>query len=144
MKIRRATKKDIREIAKIMLEEFSKPPFKEKVAISSVIESLNFYFKIGKVFVAIEDGKIVGVVVFKIEQWWEGPVVLIEDLAIGEDFKKRGIGRGLMEMVEVYARKINVKAVSFATHKKSPAVKFYVKQGYRIDKDRLFMKKKIK
>ena len=144
MRIRKATRKDIREIAKLMIEEFSKPPFKEKTTINSVIKSLNFYFKIEKAFVAIEDKKIVGIVVFKIEQWWEGPVILIEDLAVKEDFKKQGIGKNLTDKVEEYAKEIKAKAVSFTTHKKSSAVKFYTKQGYKIEKNTLFMRKKIK
>ena len=63
MRIRTATKKDIREIAKLMLGEFSKPPFNEKTTINSVIKSLNFYFKIGKAFVVIEHEDIVGIAV---------------------------------------------------------------------------------
>ena len=144
MRIRKATKKDIREITKLMIEEFSKPPFKEKTTINSVIKSLNFYLKIGKAFVAVEDKKILGIVVFKVEQWWEGPVILIEDLAVKEDFKKQGIGKHLTDKVEEYAKEIKAKSVSFTTHKKSSAVKFYTKQGYKIEKNTLFMRKNIK
>ena len=144
MRIRTATKKDIMEIAKLMLEEFSKPPFNEKTTIKSVIKSLNFYFKIGKIFVAIEDKKIVGIVVFKLEQWWEGSVILIEDLAVKEDFKKQEIGKKLTDDVENYGKKMRVKSVSFATNKKSSAVKFYTKQGYKIEKNRIFMRKNLK
>lgn len=143
MRIRKATKKDIREIAKLMLEEFSKPPFKEKTTISSVIKSLNFYFKIGTIFVAIEDKTIVGIVVFKVEQWWEGPVILIEDLAVKEALKKQGIGKNLIDKVEDYAKEIKAKTVSFTTHQKSSATKFYIKQGYKIEKNTLFMKKSV-
>ena len=132
------------EIAKLMLEEFSKPPFNEKTTIKSVIKSLNFYFKIGKIFVAIEDKKIVGIVVFKLEQWWEGSVILIEDLAVKEDFKKQEIGKKLTDDVENYGKKMRVKSVSFATNKKSSAVKFYTKQGYKIEKNRIFMRKNLK
>ena len=82
--------------------------------------------------------------IFKVELWWEGPVILIEDLAVKEDFKKQGIGKKLIEKVEEYAKEIKAKAVSLATHKKSSAVKFYTKQGYKIEKDTLFMIKKIK
>ena len=131
MTIRKATKNDVEEIAKLMLEEFSKPPFNEKTTINSVIKSLNFYFKIGKVFVAMEDKKIVGIVVFKVEQWWEGPVILIEDLAVKEDFKKQGTGKSLTDAVESYGKKIRAKAVSFATNSKSSAVEFYIKHGYK-------------
>ncbi len=144
MRVRKATKKDIMEIAKLMIEEFSKPPFKEKTTINSVIKSLNFYFRIGKAFVAVEDKKIVGILVFKVEQWWEGPVMLIEDLAVKEDFKKQGIGKKLTDKVEKYGNKINASAVSFATNSKSSAVKFYSKQGYKKEKNRIFMRKNLK
>ena len=144
MRIRKATKKDIREIAKLMIEEFSKPPFKEKTTINSVTKSLNFYFKIGKAFVAVEDRKIVGIVVFKVEQWWEGPVILIEDLAVKEDFKKQRIGKKLTDRVEEHAKKIKASSVSFATNSKSSAVKFYTKQGYKKEKNRIFMRKNLK
>ncbi len=144
MRIRKATKKDIREIAKLMIEEFSKPPFKEKSTINSVIKSLNFYFRIGKAFVAIEDKKIVGILVFKVEQWWEGPVILIEDLAVKEDFKKQGIGKKLTDNVEKYGKKIRASSASFATNSKSSAVKFYSKQGYKKEKNRTFMRKNLK
>lgn len=144
MRIRRATKKDIKEIAKLMLEEFSKPPFKEKTAINSIIKSLNFYFRIGKSFIAIKDEKIVEIVVFKVEQWWEGPIILIEDLAVKEDFKKQGIGKHIIDNVEDYAKKIKAKAICLTTHKESSAVKFYTKQGYKIEKNALFMRKKVK
>ncbi len=144
MSIKKATKRDIREISKLMLEEFSKPPFQEKSTINSVIKSLAFYLKIGKGFVAVEDKKIIGVVIFKVEQWWEGPVVLIEDLAVKEGFKKQGIEKQLTDKVEEYAKEIKAKSVSFITHKKSCSVKFYVKQGYKIEKNTLFMRKDIK
>lgn len=144
MKVRFATKKDIMTIATLMLEEFSKPPFKEKTSLHAVIKSLNFYFKIGKMFVAIADKKIVAAVVFKVEQWWEGSVILVEDLVVKEDFKKRKVGKRLMDIVETYAKRNNIKSISFSTHKKSSTIKFYKKYGYKIEKNNLFMRKKIK
>jgi len=144
MKIRKVKNKDIREIAKLMLEEFRKLPFNEKATLNSVIKSLNFYFKIGKVYVSIVNKKISGIVIFKIEQYWKGPVIIIEDLAIKEEFKKHGIGKMLMNKVESYARKSKIEAILFSTNRKSSAVKFYKKHGYKVRKDIISMEKKIK
>ncbi len=144
MKIRKAIKADIREIAKIMLEEFSKPPFNEKVSFKAVLKSLNFYFKIGNVYVATIDNKITGVAVFKIEQYWEGPVIIVEDLAVKAEFKKQGIGKALMHELEVYAKKNQIRAIYFSTNKKSSAIKFYQKLGYKSRKDVMSFWKKIK
>ena len=143
MKIRKATKKDLKRIAEIMRIEFAKPPFKDVEPLRAVLKSLNFYFKIGNIYVAVIEQKIVGVLVFKIEQFWEGRVIIIEDLAVEEKFKKQGVGKSLMNYIESYAKKKKIKAIYFITHKKSKAVKFYQKFGYKI-KDNLCMKKNLK
>ena len=80
MEIRKAARKDIGEIAKLMIDEFSKPPFSEKANVKNVLKSLNFYFKLGRIDVALIGKKIVGVVVFKVEQYWEGPVIMSRTL----------------------------------------------------------------
>jgi len=144
LKIKKATRKDIKEIGKLMLEEFSKPPFNERVSLNSVIKSLNYDFKIGKIYIAVESKEIIGVVNFCIEQYWEGSVIIIEDLAVKEEFKKKGIGKSLMEFVEEFARKNKIGAIYFSTNKKSKAVRFYEKLGYKVEKDTIFMGKKLK
>ena len=144
MRIRDSTKNDIKRIAKLVLDEFKKPPFNERVNIKAVLKSLNFYFNIGKIYVVIDKREIIGILVFKIEQYWEGPVIIIEDLAVKEEFKKQGIEKMLMEKIESYARKNELKRILFKTHKKSPAVKFYQKIGYKPRKDIIGFEKKIK
>lgn len=144
IKISKATNKDIEEIAKLMLEEFAKPPFNEKAPTKAVLKSLKFYLKIGMPYIVTADKKIVGVVIFKVEQYWEGKVIIIEDLAVKDEFKKQGICKMLIGEVEAYAKKNKIKAICFSTDKKSSAVKFYQKQGYKIRKNRISMEKKIK
>ena len=144
MRIRNATKRRVKETAELMLGEFSKPPFNEKVTLNDVLKSLNFYFKIGKAYVMIANNKIAGIVIFKIEQYWEGPVIIIEDLAVKEIFKRQGIGKMLIDKVEAYAKKNKIKAIYFQTDKRSSAVKFYQRQEYKFRKNVISMEKKIK
>ena len=144
MDIKKAQKKDIKEISKLMLEEFSKPPFNEEGSLEDVINSLDYYFGIGKVYYIEDNKKIIGLVNFCIEQYWEGSVIIIEDLAVKEEFKKQGISKYLMDFVEDFARKNNIGAIYFSTNKKSKAVRFYQKIGYKIKKDIIFMGKKLK
>lgn len=144
MNVRSATRKDIFQVANLMLQEFKKPPFNEKASLSAVEKSLKFYFRIGHIYVATVEKEIVGVLVFKIEQYWEGPVVIVEDLAVKENFKKQGIGKMLMSNIESYARKNKLKRVLFKTHKKSTAVKFYRKMGYKAIKNVINFEKRTK
>jgi len=144
MKIRKATKKDLKEIGKLMLEEFSKPPFSEKSSIKSVLKSLNFFFKIGAIYLAEIKKEIAGAIVFKKEIFWEGEVYLIEDLAVKENFKGKGVGKKLMDFIESKAKKNKIKSIYFLTSKKSKAVEFYKNLGYKIGKNTISMGKKLK
>lgn len=144
MKIEKAIKKDLNEIGKLMLKEFSKPPFNEKDSLRNVLKSLNFYFQNAEIYISKIDGEIVGVAVFQIEQWWEGPVIIIQDLAIKERFQKKNVGKELMNFVKTYAKNKKAKRIYFETNKKSSAIKFYQKLGYKINKDRISMSKRIK
>lgn len=134
MEIKKANKNQIKEIAKLMLKEFSKSPYNEKATINSVTKSLEFYFDIGQVYVLIDNEKITGIIIFKIETYWEGKVIIIEDL----------ISDGLIDFVEDYAKKNNIKGIYFNTNKKSKEVKKYKNRRYKINKNIIFMGKKIK
>ncbi|MBS3152399.1 GNAT family N-acetyltransferase [Candidatus Woesearchaeota archaeon] len=134
MKIVKATRKNIKEIAEILFEEFKKPPFNEKVSFNAVLKSLDFYFKIGNVYTAINESEIAGVVIFKIEQYWEGQVIIIEDLAVKEIFKNYNVNKILINKVESYAKNKHIRSIYFSTNKKSSALKIYKKQGYKLEK----------
>ncbi len=127
-----------------MLKEFSKPPFNEKASLKAVLKSLNFYFNNAEIYISEVEKEIAGVIVFRIEQWWEGPVMVIHDLAIKKKFQRQSIGKELMFFVETYARNKKVKRIYFGTNKKSSAIKFYKKIGYKIEKDRICMDKSVK
>ncbi len=144
MKIRKATRKNLKEIGILMKKEFSKPPFNEKDSMKNVLKSLNFYHKIAEIYFAEENKEIIGVLVFQIEQWWEGPIIIIQDLVVKKDFQKQNVGKDLMKFVEKYAINKKAKQIYFETNKKSRAIKFYKKSGYKINKDRISMSKKLK
>ena len=144
MKIRKATRKNLKEIGILMKKELSKPPFNEKDSMKNVLKSLNFYHKIAEIYFAEENKEIIGVLVFQIEQWWEGPIIIIQDLVVKKDFQKQNVGKDLMKFVEKYDINKKAKQIYFETNKKSRAIKFYKKSGYKINKDRISMSKKLK
>ena len=142
MKIQKANKRNLKKIANLMKKELSKQPFNERKSINAILKSLEFYLKNSKIYVANENG-VKGILVFQIEQWWEGPVIIIQDLVINYNFQKEGIGKSLMNFVEKYAKKMKVKKVYFETNKKSSSIQFYKKLGYKINKNRISMSKKL-
>jgi len=144
MKIRKAKPKDIKKIGELMNEEFSKPPFNEKSNLKDILKSIRFFHKIGTIKIVVENKEIVGVIIFKQEQYWEGPSILIEDLAVRKDFQKKGIGKLLMNDLEKYAKRKKINSIYFLTHKKSSAIQFYKKLGYKHRPNTVFFKKVLK
>ncbi len=142
MIIKKANKKDLKKIAKIMMEEFSKPPFNEKNPLKDILKSLNFYLKNAEIFI-ISNKEILGLIIFQIEQWWEGKVIIVQDLIVKKEFQKNNIGKELMNFLEKYAHNKKMKRIYFETNKKAPSINFYKKIGYKINKDRISMSKKI-
>lgn len=144
MEIKKAMKKDLKEIGRLMKEELSKPPFNERDSIKSILKSLDFYYKNAEIYLAKENKFIFGILVFQIERWWEGAVIIVQDLVVKKKFKKRNIGKYLMKFVEKYAINKKAKRIYFETNKKSSAIRFYQKLGYKINKDRMSLSKKLK
>lgn len=68
-----------------------------------------------------------GIIVFKIEQYWERPVIIIEDLAVKEEDKRENIGKLLMAALEKCAKKNKINRILFKPHRKSPSIGFYKK-----------------
>lgn len=144
MKIRPASGKDKHKIAGLMLEEFSKPPFNEKAGRYQAVKSLEHYLRTGKAFVAEEKGQLAGVIVLKKERWWEGQVILIEDLAVSQAHKGKGTETKLLNKAEAHAKKAKASMIGFTTHRRSPSLKHYTRQGYRKEKDTIFMRKELR
>lgn len=138
MKIRNIKKSELRKLGEIMLKEFSAAPFNEVANIEDVVKSLNFYHKNANIFI-MDDVEIVGAIIFQIEQWWEGKVIVIQDLfSIKENAEE-----SFILFLEKYARERGIKKIAFTTNKKSPGIKLYGKLGYNLNKDRINMEKKL-
>lgn len=143
METREATKQDAQDMAKLMLEEFSKAPYHENADLDAVLKSLHTYLDNGDAFIATDDGQMEGLVVLKTEQWWEGPVILIEDLAVREGHKKTGVADALLEKVEEYGKKHGAKALSYILHKHHFPFTPCKQRGYHVEEGTVSMRKTL-
>ena len=144
MRIRTITSRDIPAAAKVLRAEFGKPPYNETASMPMVIKSLRHFLSLGTGFVALEKNQIVGVVYFRISQFWAGPTMEIEDLAVKDGFKGKGIGKKLLAKAEAFDRKKKVVHVLLITSRKAGTQSFYTQKGYQLMKDSIFFKKKLK
>jgi len=66
----------------------------------------------------------------KLDNYFDGSVFKVEELAVHPGFHRQGIGTTVMQLMEEKLRFYRVSAISLQTSKDIPAYNFYVKNGY--------------
>lgn len=143
MKIRKATKKDFKEIFKLMQKEYLKH-YKEKWSEKNALKTISYYSKIGKIFVAEIDKKVVGFIIIREEYYNEGKRMMVEEFVVNGNYQGKGIGKQLMTFVEDYCKKNKIISIWLITNKKAAAFQFYKKIGYKLLDDTAYFEKVLK
>ncbi|UCD02836.1 MAG: GNAT family N-acetyltransferase [Candidatus Aenigmatarchaeota archaeon] len=82
--------------------------------------------------VAEDDGKLIGYIWFKVIESTVGVFGRMEHLFVDERYRKRGVGRMLMESGEEYFRRHGIKKVKLTVTRGNKAVSLYEKMGYEV------------
>jgi|SRR3989344_3843924 len=144
MKIRKATKKDLKEIAKILKKVFNDKPYKDKWTDKKSLEHVKHEFRIAEIFVLKENKNIVGMIVIRKNVGPKWKVAEIKDFAIVKKHRGRGIGSLFIKETEKVLKKKGYGRIFLETYNKSKAVDFYKKNNYKLSKHTAFMIKKLK
>jgi len=141
MKIRKARKKDLKEIAKIFREESAKKPYNTKYSLASALKGVLEMFECD-LYVAMDEKKIAGFVASHIIRSTKMKAY-IDELWIKDNYQGSGIGKMLMGFIEnTYARK-GLRGILLVARKKAGAYNFYKKLKYREPGEMVFMEKKL-
>lgn len=82
-------------------------------------------------YVALADGQIAGVVLLNVEEWRS--VTRIEDIIVGRQFRRYGIGSLLLNCASDWARNHSCWAIVLETQNVNyPAIQFYLRNGFEI------------
>ncbi len=82
-------------------------------------------------YVALADGQMAGVVLLKMEEWRS--VTRIEDIIVGRQFRRYGIGSLLLKCASDWARKRGCWAIVLETQNVNyPAIQFYLRNGLEV------------
>jgi len=143
VQIRKPRRKDLKEVADIYMEEFSKPPYSEKWSFKIAFEKIKYFLKTDDIFVALVNSKVIGFIVCNFNFWFPGKTIFIEELAIREKFQGKGIGKKLLKYVEDYYTERGVESIVLLSNKNSKAYDFYKNLNYKVEKENVFMGKKL-
>jgi len=82
-------------------------------------------------YVALADGQMAGVVLLKVEEWRS--ITRIEDIIVGRQFRRYGIGSLLLNCASDWARKRGCWAIVLETQNVNyPAIQFYLRNGLEV------------
>jgi ribosomal protein S18 acetylase RimI-like enzyme len=142
--IRKGTKKDIKEMARIFREEYAKKPWNEKWTEKNSIKKIKNYFNNKhRTYVCEIDKETVGFIIIDTFVWASGKEGFIDQIIVSEKYQGKGIGKTLFEKAEDYFRKKGIKGVTLYTNVKSNAAGFYERRGYK-QGDMVIYSKKLK
>ncbi|MCL2216188.1 MAG: GNAT family N-acetyltransferase [Defluviitaleaceae bacterium] len=135
---------DLDECVRIYIDAFTAPPLNydfltEKTArryISDLIKTPGF---MGYTYWI--DGEMAAFCFGKLDNYFEGAVYEVDELAVASAYHRSGIGSTVMNLLETKLAGYNVSAVSLQTSKHLPAFGFYLKNGYEEIKENVTLLK---
>ena len=116
-----------------LVETAVEPPlYKDYCKYENSLEDVEA--KLGKIdggYVAFADSQVAGVVLLRVEEW--RLVARIEDLIVGRQFRRYGIGSLLLNCAFDWARKHGCWAILLETQNVNyPAIQFYLRNGLTV------------
>lgn len=142
MIIRKALRKDLKEIAHLFREEFSRKPYYENWTESNAYKKILDYFKKADILIAVVDSQVVGFIISSIFLWSRYKKGKISEIVVAKNFQGKGIGSRLVKEVEKKHSKRGAKYINLTAHKSAKALSFYKNRGYKMS-DLVLMEKKL-
>lgn len=132
--IRPACKTDLGFCAELLREEFSKAPYNEKWTPAKAMRAVRLWAKHPKSAIyVIEAGREKAGIIFGSEFYSEpeGKGFFVEEFAVAEGLKGKGIGGKALGLLEKELKKKGFKALTLLSHRKARAFNFYQKIGFK-------------
>ena len=100
MRVRKARKGDLKEIAKIMMVESAKKPYNEKYTIKSAVKESKEFFK-NELYVAVNEKEIIGFIASHIISS-DKKKGYIDELWLKVAYQGKGVGKMYYALVPLY------------------------------------------
>lgn len=131
MEIRKISKSDLGELAKLMVDVYNAPPWNDKWTVETALESLNDISDFPKFFgnVIVDENKIIGAIIGHIRRYTTESTFYIDEFFIAEKYRGTGLAKELYQTSIKELQQRGISGAFFTTLKNSRAYNFYLKQG---------------
>lgn len=139
-----ATKKNLKQIAKIYTEEFSKEPYNEPWTTEIAKAKLKKFRKYTDIWKIEKDKEIIGFIIINTNWWFPYQTIFIEEFAIKKEHQNRGIGKKILKTISTIYQNKNYKQITTISKRISNAYKFYEKLGFEESIEDAFIQTNLK
>lgn len=141
MKIRKARKEDLKDIAEILRVESGKKPYFQKHTKKGALEKIENSFKKDDIYMSELDGEVVGFIICK--ETKDKKSIYIDEFWFKEEHQAKGFGTKLLKSVERVYKKLGWKRIDLISSKISRAFGFYKKMKYKPHSEFIFLEKRL-
>ncbi|MDD2468048.1 MAG: GNAT family N-acetyltransferase [Desulfobulbus sp.] len=137
MSIKHITHSNIETLASIYSSVFSSSPWNEPWNQERAIKRLTHIYE-SKGFLGLyseEYGNINGFLLGNIEPFLNGEYYYLREMCVALDRQGEGIGKELMSRLHIELVRMSITRVYLITRKKTLAAKFYLVNGYQLEKE---------
>ncbi|MEK6811428.1 MAG: GNAT family N-acetyltransferase [Nanoarchaeota archaeon] len=142
--IKKASKNDLKKLAEIYVEEFSKAPYNEPWTQEKALNKLKRFSKYCEIWNINYENQLVGFIVINPDQWYPGERIFGEDMAIKSNMQNKGIGTKVFELIFKEYKKRGFKIFMSIQNKNSKAKNLYNRLGILESKTNTLIEKELK
>ena len=143
-KLRKAKEEDLVEIARIYVNEFSKPPYNEIWDEGKANVKVRSYFDDYDLYSINFDEQLVGFIAVNPNFMCPGEVAFGEEFAIKEEFQGRNIGNVVLkELFQIYKERGFKKIIGIA-NKDSRTLSLYERLGFNVSEKGVLVEKDLR
>ena len=144
IKLKKASKNDLKKLAEIYVEEFSKAPYNEPWTQEKALNKLEIFSKYCEIWDIKYENQLVGFIIINPNQWCPGEIAFGEEIAIKQEFQNKGIGTKAFEMIFEKYKKRGFKIFMGMENKNSKAKSLYNKIGVQESRTYTIIEKELK
>lgn len=126
---------DYRKIAKIYMDEFSKPPYNDPWTLKTALNKIKIFSRYCDIWkIVLEHKEIIGFVIINPHHWYSGKFCFVENMAIKEEFKGRNIGTCIIKSIMISYKKQGFETLMGISNNNSRAFTLWESLGWKEDK----------
>jgi len=139
--IRKINETDYAMCAKSLVETFSKEPWCENWTHQQAFERIEELMasRMSRGYVAEYEGAVVGMCIGRVMTYTNFKELWVDEFSINPSVQGLGVGSNLIQHVKLALEKEDVGNMALTTQRNSPAVKFYEKNGFKVEDSIVFM-----